>query len=144
MADQVRGRDFSHIVNYAAECDIYPALALFDALVTDYSSIYFDYLLLDRPVFFFPYDLEHYVAGERKLLFGYREMAPGPLCRTREELQAEILTPDNDYWRKRRREVRASVFDHLDDKAGLRLYQFLQEQSLARHESTIAQCGSNP
>jgi CDP-glycerol glycerophosphotransferase len=88
MAKQFYTENLSHIVHYAPECDIYPALSLIDCLVTDYSSIYFDYLFLDRPIIFFPYDFDHYVADERKLLFDYIDMAPGQLCKTQVELQA--------------------------------------------------------
>lgn len=127
MAKQFHAENLSHIVHYAPECDIYPALSLIDCLVTDYSSIYFDYLLLDRPIIFFPYDFDHYIADERKLLFDYIDMAPGLLCKTQVELQAALSKPDTEYWKAQRREVRNKVFDHLDDKAGKRLYDFVRD-----------------
>lgn len=127
MAKQFHTDNLSHIVHYAPECDIYPALSLVDCLVTDYSSIYFDYLLLDRPIIFFPYDFDHYIADERKLLFDYIDMAPGLLCKTQVELQAALSKPDTEHWKAKRREVRNKVFDHLDDKAGKRLYDFVRD-----------------
>ena len=127
MAKQFHAKNLSHIVHYTPECDIYPALSLIDCLVTDYSSIYFDYLLLDRPIIFFPYDFDHYIANERKLLFDYIDMAPGLLCKTQVELQAALSKPDTEYWKAQRREVRNKVFDHLDDKAGKRLYDFVRD-----------------
>ena len=126
MAKQFHTDNLSHIVHYAPECDIYPALSLIDCLVTDYSSIYFDYLLLDRPIIFFPYDFDHYIADERKLLFDYIDMAPGLLCKTQVELQAALSKPDTEHWKAKRREVRNKVFDRLDDKAGKRLYDFVR------------------
>lgn len=126
MAKQFHTDNLSHIIHYAPECDIYPALSLMDCLVTDYSSIYFDYLLLDRPIIFFPYDFDHYIADERKLLFDYSDMAPGLICKTQAELQAAFTRPDTKYWQTRRRDVCKKVFDHLDDKAGKRLYNFLR------------------
>jgi len=127
MAKQFHIDNLSHIIHYAPECDIYPALSLIDCLVTDYSSIYFDYLFLDRPIIFFPYDFDHYIADERKLLFDYIDMAPGLLCKTQVELQAALSKPDTEYWKAQRREVRNKVFDHLDDKAGKRLYDFVRD-----------------
>lgn len=127
MAKQFHTDNLSHIVHYAPECDIYPALSLVDCLVTDYSSIYFDYLLLDRPIIFFPYDFDHYIADERKLLFDYIDMAPGRLCKTQVELQAALSKPDTEYWKTQRREVRNKVFDHPDNKAGKRLYDFVRD-----------------
>lgn len=60
-----------------------------DVLVTDYSSAYFDYALLGRPMIFFMYDLEHY----RTRLRGFYlpiESVPGPIVTTQEELTAEL------------------------------------------------------
>ncbi|MFV9644277.1 MAG: CDP-glycerol glycerophosphotransferase family protein [Desulfobacterales bacterium] len=142
MANQVHTQNLSHIVHYAPECDIYPALSLIDCLVTDYSSIYFDYLLLDRPIIFFPYDFDHYIADERKLLFDYIDMAPGQLCKTRIDLQSALSAPDTEYWATRRNEVRNKVFNHLDDKAGQRLYNFLRDKSL-QHKGNTMHKGKN-
>ena len=56
--------------------EIMDYLNLFDALITDYSSIYFDYMLLERPMIFLPYDLEDY---EKSVGFtmDYSQYTPG-------------------------------------------------------------------
>src|SRR5690606_5765020 len=41
--------------------DVYPLLRSVDVLITDYSSGWFDYLILDRPILFYAYDLEDYL-----------------------------------------------------------------------------------
>lgn len=51
-----------------------------DILITDYSSCYIDYLLLDRPIIFFDYDLENYKKEDRKMYFEYDEVTPGEKC----------------------------------------------------------------
>ena len=50
---------------------------MFDLLITDYSSIYIDYLLLERPILFLPYDREAYLKT-RGFNFDYDEVTPGP------------------------------------------------------------------
>lgn len=57
--------------------DIMIVLNLFDVLITDYSSIYIDYLLLNRPVIFLPYDKEEYL-DNRGMNFEYDKVTPGP------------------------------------------------------------------
>lgn len=57
--------------------DIMEVLAMFDLLITDYSSIYIDYLLLERPMLFLPYDREDYLKT-RGFNFDYDEVTPGP------------------------------------------------------------------
>lgn len=59
------------------DCDLYSFLPLADVLVTDYSSVYLEYLLLDRPVVFYPYDLERY-RDRRGLYYDYDAVTPGP------------------------------------------------------------------
>jgi CDP-glycerol glycerophosphotransferase len=69
------------IIEYGATQDIYPVISLCDVLITDYSSIYFDYLLLDRPIVFFNYDLDRYLAKDREMYFNYMDVTPGLHCK---------------------------------------------------------------
>lgn len=56
--------------------DVMEALQAFDLLITDYSSIYIDYMLLDRPIIFLPYDLAEYEKNHG-FCFPYEEVTPG-------------------------------------------------------------------
>lgn len=123
---------FPGIVSISPESDVYPLLAEVDVLVTDYSSIYFDFLLLDRPIVFYAYDYENYVANDRSLLFDYEVMTPGEKVRDPVYLLEAIIDAlDNksDKWRSEREKVRSMVFDHLDDQASARLFA-----ALSRHQ----------
>lgn len=64
-----------------------------DLLVTDYSSVFFDYALLDRPVIFHMYDLDHYRDRLRGLYLELDEL-PGPVCQSEAELADLILGVD--------------------------------------------------
>jgi CDP-glycerol glycerophosphotransferase len=106
----------------AADSDIYPILRDVDVLVTDYSSVYFDFLLLDRPVLFFPYDLGAYVGGDRPLYFDYDAVTPGPRFSSMDALTAAMPEAISaDCWREARARVRAFAFDHADAHASKRL-----------------------
>ncbi|WP_413471461.1 CDP-glycerol glycerophosphotransferase family protein [Streptomyces sp. MB09-02B] len=86
LPPSVRGR----VVDVSDHHDVTPVLALADALITDYSSVMFDYALLDRPTFFFTYDYEEYVHEGRGTYFDLLERAPGPIVRTEDELHAVL------------------------------------------------------
>ncbi|MFJ8626851.1 CDP-glycerol glycerophosphotransferase family protein [Kitasatospora sp. NPDC093550] len=72
------------------DCGDYPdpqdLLLVADVLVTDYSSIVFDFAITGRPVYFFTYDLEHYRDTLRGFYFDFESHAPGPLVPTSAEL----------------------------------------------------------
>jgi CDP-glycerol glycerophosphotransferase len=61
-----------------------------DVLVTDYSSMMFDFANTGRPMLFFTYDLEIYREQVRGLYFDLAEKAPGPLLGTTDELGAAL------------------------------------------------------
>ncbi|MFH8437701.1 CDP-glycerol glycerophosphotransferase family protein [Streptomyces sp. NPDC018007] len=93
------------VVDVSRHHDTSELLAITDVLITDYSSIMFDFALLDRPVVLFAPDLDAY-AAERGSYFDLREKAPGPVAATREELfeiLAELKRTDVR-WADRRRE----------------------------------------
>jgi CDP-glycerol glycerophosphotransferase (TagB/SpsB family) len=109
-----------------------------DALITDYSSIYFDYLLLDRPVLFFPYDLERYREDERGFYFEYEEVTPGPKARTFDELVSRICELLDGYereraaWRPERDRVAHLCHAFRDGQSARRLIDRLHEGARAR------------
>ena len=47
---------YSNIKVLESESDVYPLFEKIDLLITDYSSIFFDFLLTDKPILFYPYD----------------------------------------------------------------------------------------
>ena len=53
-------------------------LAITDILITDYSTVFFDYSLLRRPMIFYPYDLEEYKRS-RDFYYSFEELIPGPM-----------------------------------------------------------------
>lgn len=67
------------------------ALKMADILITDYSSIIFEYSLLGRPMVFYPYDLESYVS-ERDFYYPYESFVPGPIVKTQDELITTLKT----------------------------------------------------
>ena len=83
-------------------------LNAFDCLVTDYSSIYVDYLLTDHPIIFLPYDRDAYL-DERGMNFDYDDVTPGPKPETMEEFFECIKEglKENDPWKKERGRVNA-------------------------------------
>ncbi|HWH98045.1 MAG TPA: CDP-glycerol glycerophosphotransferase family protein, partial [Pseudolysinimonas sp.] len=62
-----------------------------DVLVTDYSSVMFDFAGTGRPMVFFTPDLAHYSTDLRGFYFDLLASAPGPVVSTRDELRDAIL-----------------------------------------------------
>ena len=75
--------EYDHIiVPEDDECmsDVYAFTPYCDLLITDYSSVYLDYLLMDKPIVFFIYDFENYSKLEREFYYDYNQVTPGPKC----------------------------------------------------------------
>src|SRR5699024_7562508 len=66
-----------------------------DMLVTDYSSVMFDYLNLQRPIYFYCYDLEDY-ADMRGFYFEFEKEVPGPVVKNTSNLCRKIKK--ENYW----------------------------------------------
>lgn len=83
--------DFEGFVyDFSLHGDIRELFLMSDLLITDYSSVFFDYANLRRPIIFFVYDIESYRDELRGFYFDLQEEAPGPLVQTTEEVIEEI------------------------------------------------------
>jgi CDP-glycerol glycerophosphotransferase (TagB/SpsB family) len=67
-----------------------------DVLITDYSSCYFDYLKLNRPIVYFDYDYDEYVTQSRELYFDYDEMTAGIKVQNVQQLKDAIVQSISD------------------------------------------------
>ncbi len=95
----------------AAPIDVNDLLFVVDLLVTDYSSIVFEFSTLDRPMLFFAYDLDEYIA-DRDFYVPFEEFVPGRIVRTFPELLDAIR--NDDYEAHKVGEFARRHFDHLD------------------------------
>lgn len=105
----------------------YEVLGAADLLITDYSSIYFDYLLLDKPVIFTPTDLDKYDSSRGFSLEPYEDWTPGPKATTQQALQEEIVRSlkDSAYYGEMRKEVMDIVHTYQDANACGRVWELV-------------------
>ena len=66
-------------------CTIEDLICVCDICISDYSSLIYEYSLMDRPMVFFAYDLEEY-GDWRGFYYDYEELTPGPVVRTTGEV----------------------------------------------------------
>ena len=86
------------IIECDAKWDIQELYLVSDILITDYSSVMFDYALLRRPMIFFAYDLDFYKDSLRDFYFDMIEEVPGPIVEDTAHLIQEIRNLNNgDY-----------------------------------------------
>jgi CDP-glycerol glycerophosphotransferase (TagB/SpsB family) len=109
--------------------DIYTIINNFDLLITDYSSIYIDFLLTKRPIIFAPFDLEEYTRNDRELYFNYNDVTPGPKCQNWDEVLVELkkfISGEDDY--KEERQIVNDRFKTFQDgNASERIVEYIQK-----------------
>jgi CDP-glycerol glycerophosphotransferase (TagB/SpsB family) len=94
--------------------DINDVLFATDLLITDYSSVVFEFSTQDRPMIFYAPDLDEYTAG-RDFYVEFESFVPGPIARTFDEL-IELIRR-GDVGSERRAAFRAEHLDHFDGRA---------------------------
>jgi CDP-glycerol glycerophosphotransferase (TagB/SpsB family) len=119
---------YSNILDIPADVDTYTVLEYADMLVVDYSSIYLDYMMLDRPVVAFPFDYEEYIQNSRECYFDYDTFMPEAKVKDMDELMEAINnTFVNDICRDERMVRRAYHFDDIDGYSCERLYKEIKK-----------------
>ncbi len=95
--------------------DINDLYIISDIILTDYSSVFFDYANLRRPMLFYMYDLEDYKYNMRDFYFDLDEL-PGPIIEKEKDLYDEIKNMDK-YWQKYQKKYDKfnKKFNYLDD-----------------------------
>lgn len=112
---------FRNIINVSGYSGVTTLLSVSDVLVTDYSSIVFEYCLRNKPMIFYAYDLEKFEKDGRSFYRNYRMFVPGKVVSSQEEL---TVCMKNDETADVRRFVDDN-FTYLDGKSTSRLLELI-------------------
>ena len=102
----------AEIYKMDSDSDIYPVLKFADALISDYSSIYFDFLLLDKPIIYYVPDLDEYQEKCRGFYEPYEKLTAGEITYNEQELLLAM------------QHVIDGVDEHIEDRKRLRNQTF--------------------
>ncbi|MDU0075470.1 MULTISPECIES: CDP-glycerol glycerophosphotransferase family protein [Bacillus] len=115
----------SELIKNVSDMRLHDLLKAADILITDYSSVPFEFALLNKPIFFFTYDLEEY-DQKRGLIDNYTSVIPGKACHdsealleemTKKPFRAEEMKRFSDKWNM-----------YSDGNSSSKLLQFAEEQ----------------
>ncbi len=141
--------DTSRVVSWCVESDcmgllteeilgeqcLYEFLNAADVLITDYSSVYFDYLLLDRPILFTDSDAESYEKNRGFIMEPVDFWRPGPVVRTFEQFMQELGKAVNgqDAYKEARRRLMPYVHYYQDAGSSQRLIDLMRFEHEAEY-----------
>jgi CDP-glycerol glycerophosphotransferase len=115
IQDFINWSDYEGFVyEYDKSYDISLLYLVSDMLVTDYSSVMFDYSILKKPMIFYCYDLCEYRDSLRGFYFDLLKEAPGPVVETTQNLIQSIKEYDYETY-KERYEAFNTKYNHADD-----------------------------
>ncbi|WP_424867327.1 bifunctional glycosyltransferase/CDP-glycerol:glycerophosphate glycerophosphotransferase [Streptomyces sp. SAI-229] len=123
VVDPVPGAGDGFVFDVSDYPDMADLSLITDVMITDYSSLMFDYVNTGRPILFFTYDLDHYRDTLRGFYFDFESSAPGPLLYTSEELVTAIRDIDRiqELYAERYRWFQREFCDLDDGYAAARL-----------------------
>ncbi|KES03258.1 glycerophosphotransferase [Streptomyces toyocaensis] len=123
VVDPVPGAGDGFVFDVSDYPDMADLSLITDVMITDYSSLMFDYVNTGRPILFFTYDLDHYRDTLRGFYFDFEGSAPGPLLHTSEELVTAVRDIDRiqDLYAERYRWFQREFCDLDDGYAAARL-----------------------
>lgn len=110
-----RDRAGARVIDVTGYPDTAQLLLAADGLITDYSSVMFDFSVTGKPMYFLVPDLEHYRGELRGFYFDLSERAPGPLVSSQEELVAALADSEHESTYAERYAAWRAQFNTRDD-----------------------------
>ncbi|MGI9288761.1 MAG: CDP-glycerol glycerophosphotransferase family protein, partial [Pseudomonadales bacterium] len=113
--------------------DLYQLFGKVDCLITDYSSVVYDFMLLRKPIIFFCPDLNDFLRNSRSFCFDYQDVTPAPKVKTLAELESIIKKiVDNDSelarWHEQYEQVLKRFHFFQDSQSSARCHKAILER----------------
>lgn len=106
--------EYNNVIDMSSYPEINDILLISDQLITDYSSIVFEYSLLERPMIFYAHDRDTYIK-ERDFYYEYESLVPGPIVDNTKDL-IEALQMHN-FDQAEIKKFKQKFFDYPDGQA---------------------------
>lgn len=125
----------SNIINVSERVEeIQDILVETDILITDYSSVFVDFLLRKKPIIFYTYDINEYLSESRQLYVNYFDEIPGPFAHTQDELSELLQNVDcwflDEIYQRKLEDIRNKYHMYKDGSACKRLESLLTHGSI--------------
>ena len=115
------------IITHAECADINELALISNMLITDYSSLLFDYLLLNQPMMFLDYDLQRYQT-QIGFYVPYEEVSIGPHPKTFSDFKSVVIRElNNDTHSEKRNEICRRFHTYQDGQATKRVINIIKE-----------------
>ena len=109
------------LFSFDENVDINELYVMSDLLITDYSSVFFDYAILNRPILFYMYDLEEYRDELRGFYLDINKELPGKITIDEDELLSVIKNENYKEYDEKLKEFRNTYNNLEDGKASQRV-----------------------
>lgn len=110
------------VLDLSSEREINDLLFISDILITDYSSVCFEFSLLNRPMIFFAYDMDDYIE-KRDFYYPYKDFIPGNLaCKTEDVVN---IIKNQSFELDKLDSFRKNFFSHFDGKSAERVVDMM-------------------
>lgn len=121
----------SQSIRFLDDIDITDYLSNADMLITDYSSVYFDFLLTKKPIIFSPFDYDSYLSKDREIYYNYDEITPGPKCYNWNSILDWILKFKNSssLYEMERENIRNIFHLYQDSHSSKRVYEYIKRST---------------
>lgn len=103
--------------------DVYEFLPACDLMITDYSGIMFSYLASEKPIIYFPYDIEQYRKGSLGFYYDYEDITYGPICKTWDEVIDQMAVITAEEYAQQRARMQERFCPYRDGESCRRIYE---------------------
>ena len=128
---RILNREEAHII------DTQELLMACDRLITDYSSIYFDFVLMNRPVIHFTYDYEHFMQLDFGFCYDIRKYGGGPFAYSEEELLSFMRFSDDDLLKMRNEATKKELLEYVHGNSCENYYALFEKIAASKRIFSI-------